>query len=76
MKIYKKLTKVQIEGLRAFCLHECQQCEKKEKEVGVLEPHRINQDRGYILSNIKMCCEECHGIFSSAQRIAVGTQGL
>ncbi len=75
MKIYKKLTKQQIDGLRIFCQQICQQCERKEKIVGVLGPHRINQDKGYALSNIKMCCKKCHGIFSSAQRMANGTQG-
>ena len=74
MKIYKKLTKQQIDGLRMFVQGICQQCEKKEKEMGKLEPHRLNQDRDYTLSNIKMCCKKCHEIFSSAQRIASNTQ--
>lgn len=85
MKIYKTLNKFQIDGLRIFCKYVCQQCERSERIVGTLEPHKINPERGYRLDNIKMVCDyegkiggkfSCHRIFSSAQRMASGTQGM
>ena len=61
--------------LRMFVDRICEECHKHEEEVGTLEPHRINQNLEYTLRNIKMVCGDCHGKFSSAQRIAVGVQG-
>ena len=69
----KKLSKKQIETLRQMVLFTCQECHKHENEVGTLEPHRITSkiDGGlYIPQNIKMCCNNCHEFFTSAQRIA------
>ena len=68
------LSRNKIKLLREFVDFTCEECKKHEDEVGTLEPHRINQEIGYILRNIKMCCNSCHGIFSSAQRIATGVQ--
>jgi hypothetical protein len=70
----KKLTENQKRLLREFVNFTCEECHKKEKEVGKLEPHRVKQGGEYSLRNIKMCCSKCHEIFSSAQRIANGTQ--
>ena len=69
------LSKEKIYLLRKFCNFTCESCKKHEKEVGTLEPHRINQELDYNIRNIKMCCTTCHEIFSSAQRISEGIQG-
>lgn len=69
------LTKEKIECLRKFVGYFCEQCKKHEAVCGTLEPHKIFPERGYILRNIKMCCHDCHEIFSSAQRKAAGNQG-
>ena len=69
------LSKQRIEMLRKFVRYTCEECHKHERKVGTLEPHRINQDLGYNIRNIKMVCRKHHNIFSSAQRIADGTQG-
>lgn len=61
--------------LRMFVDRICEECHKHEEEVGTLEPHKINQEIGYILRNIKMVCPSCHDKYSSAQRIAMGVQG-
>ncbi|HDY66482.1 MAG TPA: hypothetical protein ENH85_01690 [Candidatus Scalindua sp.] len=68
------LSKQRVELLRKFVRYICEDCHKHERKVGILEPHRINQDLGYNIRNIKMCCSKCHKIFNSAQRIAAGTQ--
>ena len=68
------LSKEKILLLRKFVNYHCEACKKNEKKCGTLEPHRINQRLGYILTNIKMSCNNCHKIFSSAQRIASGKQ--
>ncbi len=69
------LSKRKIELLREFVNFKCEECGKHEKKVGTLEPHRMNQELGYSIRNIIMCCEKCHEIFTSAQRIAMGVQG-
>ncbi len=69
------LSKRKIALLREFVEFKCESCHKHEKEVGTLEPHRINQELGYTIRNIKMCCSKCHEVFSSAQRISQGIQG-
>jgi len=56
--------------LRKFVNFICESCHKHEKYVGTLQPHRINQELNYNLRNIKMCCEKCHKIFTSAQNLA------
>ena len=68
------LNKRKIDLLRDFVDFKCEECKKHEKKVGVLEPHRINQELGYTLRNIKMSCKKCHEIFTSAHRIAIGVQ--
>ena len=68
------LTPKKILLLRMFVDRICEECHKHEEEVGTLEPHKINQNIGYILRNIKMVCSNCHKIFNSAQRIAIGVQ--
>ena len=77
------LSKKKINLLRTYVGYVCEGCHRHEKIVGRLEPHRINQELGYSLRNIKMVCKylgkiggkySCHQIFSSAQRIALGTQ--
>ena len=60
--------------LRKFCSFRCEECHKHEREVGVLQPHRINQNLDYFLANIKLVCSSCHEIFSSAQRMSIGAQ--
>ena len=69
------LSKEKIYLLRKFCNFTCESCHKHEKEVGTLEPHRIQQGGEYKLNNIQMLCYECHEIRSSAQRISEGIQG-
>ena len=78
------LSKRKIDLLREFVDFTCEECHKKEKKVGTLEPHKINPELGYILTNIKMVCAyvgkigrkySCHKIFTSAQKIASGIQG-
>ena len=68
------LSEAKIALLRAFVNYNCDSCGKNEDKVGKLEPHRVKQGGDYSLVNIKMVCSKCHGIFSSAQRIASGTQ--
>jgi hypothetical protein len=67
-----KLSQRQKDILREFCKYTCEECHKHEKIVGKLQPHRINQGGEYSLRNIKMVCDNCHKIFSSAQNIAAG----
>jgi 5-methylcytosine-specific restriction endonuclease McrA len=70
----KHLTEKKKQLLRDFMDNKCEECGKKDLK---LEPHRIRPgDEGgkYEIRNIKMCCKNCHEIFSSAQRIARGIQ--
>lgn len=67
-----KLTENQKLGLRMAVKFCCEECHKPEKEVGKLQPHRIHQGGEYSLRNIKMVCNKCHLIFSSAQNKAMG----
>lgn len=60
------------ELLRLFVDRKCEECNRSESEVGKLQPHRIKQGGDYSLRNIKMCCERCHKIFSSAQNKSMG----
>ncbi len=60
--------------LRIFVDYKCEECHKNEEEVGELEPHRIKPRGEYSLRNIKMVCNKCHDIFSSALRKARGIQ--
>jgi len=69
------LSKRKIALLREFVEFKCESCHKHEKEVGTLEPHRIQQGGDYKLNNIQMLCSDCHEIRSSAQRISNGIQG-
>lgn len=70
----KKLTEKQKQVLRKLVNFTCEECHKKEKGW-ILEPHRMNQNLGYIPRNIKMLCPfDCHEEFSAAQRIAEGIQ--
>ena len=78
------LSKIKIDLLREFVNFKCEECNRHEKKVETLEPHKINPELGYTLRNIKMICSykgksggkyTCHEIFSSAQRIAIGLQG-
>jgi 5-methylcytosine-specific restriction endonuclease McrA len=55
----------------------CQVCHKHEDLVGELEIHRMkpgNEGGTYVPNNSKVCCNKCHEILNSAQRIASGTQ--
>lgn len=57
----------------------CQDCKKNEKEVGKLEPHRINRGVegglymavpfNHVLSNVKMCCHSCHEKYNYSRRL-------
>ena len=50
----------------------CENC-KKKFEVKELEIHRINPKLGYEdFRNLKVVCNKCHKIFTSAQNIALG----
>jgi len=69
-----KLTKRDRACLRKLCGFKCKHCGYPEDKVGMLQPHRRNQNKGYELYNIDMLCAECHEIISSAQRIAGGQQ--
>ena len=65
----KKLLLVKYHNFR------CEEC-KKKFQLNQLEIHRINPELGYgDHRNLKVLCEECHEIFSSAQRISQGIQG-
>jgi len=66
-----KLSEKKKELLRKFVSYKCEECGIKDKK---LEPHRINQGGEYSIRNIKIVCHKCHNLFSSAQRIAQGTQ--
>ena len=49
--------------LREYVDFTCEQCNKTEAEVGVLEIHRINRGNNggeYTLNNLKILCKECH----------------
>ena len=53
----------------------CEQC-KKKFPLSEIEIHKINPELGYLdHRNLKVLCEECHEIFTSAQNIASGIQG-
>jgi hypothetical protein len=77
------MDKRKIDLLREFVDFTCEECHRHEDIVGKLVPHRIKQGGEYSLRNVKMICNykgkinkkfSCHEIFSSAQRIANGTQ--
>lgn len=75
MITYMRLTAKRRYFLLAFVGFRCETCKKKFKD-NELEVHRKNQNLGYSLGNIQIACKKtCHPIFSSAQRIAKGTQG-
>ena len=62
------LSKKKISLLREFVDFKCERCKKHEKEVGTLEPHRIqrgNMGGKYNLRNILMLCSECHKLIHS-----------
>jgi len=67
------LSKKKRDLLRNFVNFLCEECHKPEKEVGILEPHRIRPGRDggkYKIRNIKMVCKRCHSLFTSAYRMA------
>lgn len=70
----RKPTIFQKLALRELVEKKCEECNKHERDVGVLQPHRMDQNLGYVPHNIKMICWSCHEEFSAAQRIAEGTQ--
>lgn len=74
MITYKRLTPIRKHWLKAFVGFRCEEDKEKylEKE---LEIHKINENLGYSLRNVKVLCKKHHGVFSSAQRIARGIQG-
>lgn len=64
------LSRKKIKLLREFCDFTCENCNKKENEVGTLEPHRIkrgNEGGKYELRNIKMLCKYCHKKYHSEE---------
>ncbi len=69
-----KLTEKQKLVLREMVNFTCENCHYDESVVGILTPHSMNQNLGYIPRNIKMICDECHEEFSATQRIAQGIQ--
>lgn len=70
-----KLTNKKKALLREFVDFCCEECHKNEREVGLLEVHRIKQGGEYSLRNVKLVCNKCHGYFSSAQNKAMGIIG-
>ncbi len=69
------ISKKNKEALCIFHNYKCEEC-KKKFPLKELEIHRINQKLGYSdHRNLKVLCKKHHEIFSSAQRIAEGTQG-
>jgi len=71
---YKKLTPYQKECLINFVGRKCETCGKNEAQVGKLEIHRPHQGQPYSLRNSQVDCGHCHDFYSSAQRIASGSQ--
>lgn len=71
---YKRLTSIRKHWLKVFVGFKCEVDNKKHPE-SELEIHRINQELGYSLRNVQVVCKKHHEIFSSAQRMAKGTQG-
>ena len=70
-----KLTETQKEVLRQLVEYTCEECHKHEDQVGKLQPYRLKRGIAggkYIPRNIKMSCDGCHDIFSSADRISQG----
>jgi len=66
----KRLTTKQKEVLRQIVSFKCQNCGKKEKEVGKLQIHRIRRDwQGgeYVPNNILILCEKCHKEFHGGE---------
>jgi len=63
-----------VDLLRKFVDYICEECNRHEDKCGRLEAHRVRQGGEYSLRNVKMVCKKCHGYFSSAQRIASGSQ--
>jgi len=58
-----KLSSKQKEVLREIVKFTCQGCHKHEKQIGILEPHRINpgyKGGEYTPNNILMLCKRCH----------------
>ena len=57
------LTEKQKEVLRQMVEFTCENCHKKEDEVGILQAHRMrrgNKGGKYVPHNIKMFCDQCH----------------
>ena len=67
------LPKEKIDLLRKFVGYYCEECKKHEQICGVLQPHKIHPKAGYILRNIKLVCDSCHKIYTSADSKASGT---
>lgn len=68
-------------ALCEFHNYECEDCKKinksKKLSLNELEIHRINPELGYSdHRNLKVLCKHHHEYYSSAQRIANGTQGI
>jgi len=65
-----KITIRQKEMLRDLVRHVCEGCKGHEKEVGILQVHRMtrgNRGGAYIPSNIKLFCKECHKIMHQGE---------
>ena len=75
MITFKRLTPIRKHWLKAFTGFRCEEDNKKHPEKE-LEIHKIHEDYGYSLRNVKVLCKKHHEIYSSAQRIASGVQGV
>ena len=60
-----KLSESQKWVLRGLVNFTCENCNKKEEQVGILQAHRIirgNKGGKYVPHNILMLCDECHKV--------------
>jgi len=76
---YKKCPSWLHEKYRKAANYICMDCKKNEKEVGILQPHRIIRgvEKGLYTvlpldhqrGNVKMVCEKCHKMYNYSRRI-------
>jgi RNase P subunit RPR2 len=62
----ERLTEKQKQLLRKMVDYTCEECNKHERTVGKLIPHRIVRGSvggKYIPRNIKLICKKCHKLY-------------
>ena len=65
-----KPTERQKRVLRELVDFRCQECDRSEEQVGILETHRIKRGNiggKYHPNNIKMVCKSCHKKYHSGE---------